>query len=132
MRKHLCAVVAVASLIACVLGASEIGPPRPSHRGWTVPWRDGAKILRVQECGKHYAIVTLDLSRVVDTVRVTDRGPHGEWLGERTAILLADEYGHATMKEKPTRAWWEKALEINREPAPQLAPPHLPTAEDPR
>ena len=135
MTKRLRAVLVVAAvLIAGALGASEsIDLPTRGSEGYRSPWRDGAKVLHVEELGEHYALLTIRPSRVVDSISVTERAG-GEYVGQRTVILLADEVGLARLGDtKPTRAWWDKVIGIRRgAPLPKLETPRLPSAEDGR
>jgi len=120
-------------LIAGVLGASEsIDLPTRGEEAFRAPWQDGAKVLRVETLGAHHAIVTISPARIVDARTVTRRGADGSFIGEYQVLLLADEFGVATTA-KPTRAWWDRVLGIERgAPRERMPAPRLPSAADRR
>lgn len=130
--NRLRAVLAFGALaIAGVLGASEPSEfPTRGKEAYRAPWQDGAKVIRVQSLGPHYALVTVNPSRVIDSIRVTERTADGGLLSERTVLLLGDEYGLSQAKGKPSRAWWDEVLGIRRgAPVPPMPAPRLPGAD---
>ena len=136
MRKEVRAValavlVAVGVVVAGV-ASSSTGLPDPRGRdAYTAPWRDGAKFLRVQHLGQHFAIVTISEARVIGSLKVTERSANGAYLAERNLILMADEAGIAQLAgEQPTREWWDRFVGIQRGvPRDALPLPKLPSAE---
>lgn len=111
----------------CAAGGT-ITIPRPGRDSYRAPWRDGANLIRVQELGPNFILVTLAPSRIVDSARVETRTPAGEYLGEKLVFLLADGIALAE-SDKPTREWWNRALEIERTPRIPVPQPKLPSAD---
>ncbi len=134
--KSLRAVLAymtLALLIVGVSGASEIGLPASGLReAYRAPWRDGAKLIRVQHLGPHLALVTIAPARVIGSIKVTET-VGGAFLAERTVLLMGDEVALAEADfEAPTRAWWDKVLGIERGmPREPLPATPMPTAATP-
>ncbi len=115
--KSLRAVLAVmlALLIVGVSGAGEIGLPVSGLReAYRAPWRDGAKLIRVQHLGEHLALVTIAPARVIGSIKVTETRD-GAFLAERTVLLIGDEIAMAEADfAQPSRAWWDRVLGIER------------------
>lgn len=136
MRKKIRA-VALSVLVAfgvALVGVASVGSGLPVPRGrdaYRAPWRDGAKFLRVQHLGQHFAIVTISEARIVSAMRVTERGRGGAWVADRKVLLMADEAGIAQLgDERPSREWWDRVLGIERgAPREPILAPQLPTAE---
>lgn len=127
--------VVIGVLVVLVMGVSgrgETGLPESGLRGaYAVPWRDGAKVIRVQTLGKHFALVTVSPARVIDSITVTERDGRGGFLREYSVFLVGDEFGMATAGEiKPTREWWDRMLGIERgAPRERIQAPRFPGAD---